>query len=95
MTYRLTAEAESDLLEIYLYGFQNFGESQAEAYFAELESCFEILSKEPLISRERTEFTPPVRIHHHGRHLVVYGIQADLLLIIRVLHDSMDVKRHL
>ena len=95
MTYKLTPEAENDLIDIYVYGFQHFGERQAETYFGELEGCFEVLSKEPLIWRERTEFTPPVRIHHHGRHLVVYVIQEGQLLIIRVLHDSMDVKRHL
>ncbi len=96
MTYKLTSEAENDLIEIYLYGFQTFGEAQAEQYFSELEDCFRILTQSPLICRERAEFTPPVRIHHHGRHLVIYVIQDDdQILIIRILHDSMDVKRHL
>jgi len=95
MPYKLTPEAEKDLTEIYLYGFLNFGEAQAEAYFAELEDCFQLLSKTPLICRERSEFSPPVRIHHHGRHLVVYVIKSELVLIVRLLHDSMDVQRHL
>jgi toxin ParE1/3/4 len=49
MTYKLTPEAENDLIDIYVYGFQHFGERQAETYFGELEGCFEVLSKEPLI----------------------------------------------
>jgi len=95
MTYKLTPAAESDLIDIYVYGFQTFGETQAEQYFSELENCFEVLSQTPLICRERTEFIPPVRIHHRGRHLVIYIVQDDRILIIRILHDSMDVKRHL
>jgi len=95
MTYKLTPEAETDLIEIYVYGFQRFGETQAEQYFSELENCFEVLSQTPLICRQRPEFIPPVRIQHRGRHLVVYVIQDDRILIIRVLHDSMDIKRHL
>lgn len=95
MRYKLTFEAASDLTEIYVHGFLKFGETQAEKYFAELEDCFAVLSNAPLICRERAEFTPPVRIHHRGRHLVIYVIQDDRILIIRVLHDSMDVKRHL
>lgn len=95
MTYKLTPEADNDLIEIYVYGFQAFGETQAEQYFSELENCFEVLGNAPLICRERTEFTPPVRIHHRGRHLVIYIIQGDRILIIRVLRDNMDVKRHL
>ena len=70
MRYKLTLEAENDLTDIYVHGFLNFGETQAEKYFAELEDCFAILGNAPLICRERTEFIPPVRIHHHGRHLV-------------------------
>lgn len=95
MPYKLTPEAENDLIEIYVYGFQKFGEMQAEKYFSELEGCFQILSEKPLISRERTEFTPSVRIHHHGRHLVIYIIQNNQVLIVRVLHDSMDLQQHL
>lgn len=95
MRYKLTPEAENDLIEIYVYGFLNFGETQAEIYVSKLEECFELLGNAPLICRERTEFTPPVRIHHRGRHLVIYVLQDDRILIIRVLHESMDVKRHL
>ena len=95
MTYKLTPDADDDLIEIYVHGFLNFGETQAEKYFSELEDCFEVLSNAPLICRERTEFTPPVRIHHHGRHLVIYVIQDDRILIVRALHDSMDIPRHL
>lgn len=95
MLYKVTREADNDLIGIYIYGFRNFGEAQAEKYFSELENCFQLLSKTPFICRERTEFTPPVRIHPHGRHLVIYVIKDDLILIIRILHASMDVQRHL
>lgn len=95
MPYKTTPEADNDLIGIYVYGFKNFGEGQAEKYFFELEGCFQLLSETPLISRERTEFTPPVRIHHHGRHLIIYVSRDDFILIIRILHDSMDLPRHL
>ncbi len=94
MTYKLTPEAENDLIDIYVYGFLNFGEIQAEQYFSELENSFIVLSQTPLICRERAEFSPPVRIHHRGRHLVIYLIKDDSILIVRILHDSMDIKRH-
>ncbi len=95
MLYKITPEADNDLIGIYEYGFLNFGETQAEKYFSELESCFQFLNETPFICRERTEFIPPVRIKHHSRHLVVYLIQGDRVLIVRILHDSMDTLRHL
>ena len=54
-----------------------------------------MLGETPLICRERLEFSPPVRIHPHGRHLIVYVIDTDQILIVRVLHHSMDVPQHL
>ena len=45
MSYKLTPEAENDLVEIYLYGFQNFGEAQAENYFSQLEEVFRMLGE--------------------------------------------------
>lgn len=84
MPYKLTPEAEYDLIEIYMHGFQNFRETQAEQYFSELENTFQVLSEAPLICRERTEFTPPVRIHYHGRHLIIYVVHDDLILIVRI-----------
>lgn len=95
MRYKITREADKDLSEIYVYGFLNFGERQAETYFSELENCFQLLSETPFICRERLEFTPPVRIHNHGRHLVVYVVQDDQILVVRILHDSMDIQGHL
>ena len=39
---------------------------------------------------ERTEFDPPVRLHPHKAHLIVYRLEADHLLVIRVLHRRSD-----
>ena len=44
-----------------------------------------------MICRERLEFTPPARIHHHAHHLIVYLAQDDGINIVRVLHENMDV----
>ncbi len=44
----------------------------------------------PEIARERTEFHPPVRLHPHQAHLIVYQLEDKHLLIIRVLHRRTD-----
>lgn len=95
MNYKLSKEDDNDLIDLYLHGFKNFGESQAEQYYFEIEDCIKLLSETPLTCRERTEFTPAVRIHHHGSHLIIYRIQTDHILVIRILHDSMDIQRHI
>ena len=87
----LRALAKQDLTNIWLYSFQNWGEGQADHYLDELINAIERLARRPLMGRERQEFIPTVRIHHHASHLIVYVVDEDGIDVIRVLHQSMDV----
>ena len=43
------------------------------------------------MARERTEISPPVRIHPSGSHVIVYLIEeAENILIVRVRHGRED-----
>ncbi|OUS14102.1 hypothetical protein A9Q89_01145 [Gammaproteobacteria bacterium 53_120_T64] len=84
--------AEQDLNNIWLYSFQNWGEAQADRYFDQLSKAIELLGKTPLMCRERLEFTPPVRIHHHVSHLIIYVAAEGGIDVVRVLHESMDIE---
>jgi toxin ParE1/3/4 len=85
------AQAEQDLLEIWLYTFNEWGAPQADAYLDELAAAMDLLAEQPLICRERPEFNPVVRIHHHAHHLIVYLLAHEGINIVRVLHENMDV----
>ncbi len=87
--------AEQDLIDIWLYTLEMWGDKQADKYLDELEQVFKLLAGSPLICRERYELTPAVRIHHHAHHLIVYEALQDGINIIRVLHESMDVESQL
>ncbi len=93
--YIFSNETENDLIEIYCYGFLNHGERQAELYQQALKAKCQFLADNPKLYREREEFTPPVRIHPHEKHLIVYMIEEDHILIIRILHERMNVSDHL
>jgi toxin ParE1/3/4 len=89
------ALVEQDLVDIWLYTFTEWGEQQANKYLDELDAAIKLLADQPLICHERTELEPPVRIHHHGHHLIVYLVVGDGINLVRVLHQSMDVDSHL
>lgn len=96
MAYRITEEAASDIVEIYVYGAQTFGTVQAERYHAGLEIAFERIAAQPLLMRERTEIQPPVRVYPKDAHIIVYLIEeSGGVLIIRVLHHRQDWEHHL
>lgn len=90
MIYRKSRKADEDLIAIYLWGVTHFGVAQAEKYHASLAACFELIADFPGIAVERSILDPPVRIHRHAAHLVVYRVEQDHLLIIRVLHGRQD-----
>lgn len=89
--YKLVPAAEKDLESIWRYTEQEWGIRQAENYIDQMDEAFQLVAGQPLMCRERQEFSPPVRIHHQGHHLIVYKIEIDSIKIIRVLHESMDI----
>ena len=95
MAVRFTALAEADIIDSYLYGFENFGRDQADRYEAGLGQAINVIAANPSIAAERREYDPPVRVHHHAKHYVVYLIENDDILILRVLRDEVDLTRHL
>lgn len=94
-TYRLTPAAESDLENIWRYTYQEWGIVQAHKYIDNLMGCFQQLAESPKMCHERPEFHPPVRIHIHQHHLIVYVMDGESILIVRVLHENMDIESHL
>jgi len=48
-SYKLSVEAENDVIRIYEYGFYKFGMIQADKYYNELFECFNKIAKNPLM----------------------------------------------
>lgn len=46
--YKLAEAAKQDLQRIYQYGFEHFGEEQADRYFWGFIDCFERIAESPL-----------------------------------------------
>ena len=94
-SFRLLPQAESDLESIWLYSANNWGVDQAHSYLDGLVDIFQLLSDNPLMCREQSEFTPPVYIHHHAHHLIIFILSDIGIDIVRVLHESMDIDTQL
>jgi toxin ParE1/3/4 len=91
MPFRLSVEAEEDLVSIAEHGVRNFGSFVAKRYHDELFAVLELIAANPRMARERQEIFPPVRIHPFKAHLVVYWIFDDgSILVIRIRHGHED-----
>ena len=89
-TYRVSKKAQSDIRNIALYTQEQWGAAQRRMYLNSLDAKFRQLADMPLMAAERKDIDPSVRIHRHERHLIVYTITEDGILIIRVRHHSED-----
>lgn len=91
----LRPAAEADLSAIWLQGVASWGVDQAERYADGLFAVFDLLAEFPEMARERREFTPPVRIHLSGSHLVIYQLDGQGIQIIRILHAHQNLTAYL
>jgi toxin ParE1/3/4 len=87
---RLAPEAERDLENIWVHTVANWSIEQADRYIGDINKIFDLLLTSPLIARERLEFVPPVRVHHHQSHVIIYRVNGDCIDIVRVIHMKQN-----
>jgi toxin ParE1/3/4 len=87
----ITVLAEQDLLDIWDYTRETWGEEQADRYFRILEQRMNQLRQTPLLGRQRHEIRDGYRSLQAARHTVFYLFDDALIRVIRVLHERMDV----
>ncbi|MEO8723307.1 MAG: type II toxin-antitoxin system RelE/ParE family toxin [Sphingobium sp.] len=90
VAYRLTRKTEEDVIDLYLIGIAQFGETVAEKFQDGLRKAFEFLSDYPASARERHEINPPVRAHPYKSHIVIYIVDGDDVLILGIRHSRED-----
>lgn len=90
MLYRLSRQARRDLDEIYIRGAELFGVAQADEYSTGMAQTLTFLASYPRAARERIEIVPPVRAHRYKAHVVIYRLEPDAILILRVRHGHED-----
>jgi toxin ParE1/3/4 len=106
---RLAAAAGADFQDILRWTKDQFGEAQAHAYAQTLSAALQALAAggpTTAGAKARDEiakglFTLHVARHgRKGRHFVLFRIGGDeaeheVVEVLRVLHDAMDLARHL
>jgi len=102
-TVRLGYQAEQDYVEILRWTVKTFGAGQASSYAETIVLAIEALAGGPDIlgARAREDIQPGIRTLHvarqgrAGRHFVVFRAAGSDIDVLRLLHDSMDLPRHL
>jgi len=93
--YELSVKAEQDLAEIYVFSYQKFGELKADTYLIGMEECLSNLAGNPLLGRNIEHIRKGYFRYEYISHSVFYKPTKKGILVIRILHGSMDMERHL
>lgn len=91
----LTEIAKADLASIRRYSMRTWGRDQAGKYMEALRDVVKGLVRGTVITRVRDDLRPGVQMATSGRHSIFFEADESSILVIRVLHDRMDYRRHL
>lgn len=104
-TVRLVAVSERDYQEVVKRSAQDFGPLKAEIYAETLELAIDALREKGLRTigaKEREEIEPGIFTLHAARrkrkasHFLVFRVlEVQTIEILRILHDRMDLARHI
>jgi toxin ParE1/3/4 len=94
--YLLSPAAQTDLEQIWDYTHDRWRVDQAEQYLRELQRAIERAAANPRIGQACDEIRPDYRRLVAGSHTLFYRVNAEGVIdVVRVLHQRMDVDRHL
>lgn len=106
-TVRLTAAAEADFEQILRWTVDQFGETQARIYAETIAAAVTDLAAGPTAvgARMRDDILKGIFTLHvarkgrKGRHFLMFRLgrvsDREVIEVLRVLHDAMDLPRHL
>ncbi len=93
MTHRLSSEAEDDLDELWYYVASNSSVDTADRLVESITSRFFLLATYPEVGRRRDhDLRHGLRTFPVGDYLIAYRIEAEDVLILRVVRGSRDLE---
>jgi toxin ParE1/3/4 len=92
--FSISNAARSDLKNIGIYTQRVWGAKQRRIYLKGLDLMFNFLAENPLSGLPCNYIANGLRKHQFESHIVFYEKIEDQVLIIRILHKSMDVEHN-
>jgi len=94
--YRITSEGIKDLERIWQYTLENWSLEQADRYYTLIIKEIEYLSHNFFSGKSADHIRKGYRSSIVKSHLIFYRKADDgIMEVIRILHHSMEVKKHL
>jgi toxin ParE1/3/4 len=83
------------LEEIWRFTFTRWSRAQADAYYDDLTAAFVSLAEGRRQGRPLDDIKPGYLSIACGSHFIIYARRKQIVEIIRILHQRMNIGRHL
>lgn len=87
----LTQRALNDLRAIEQFSVQEWGRETADKYLENIAAALDRLQEHPEILRLEPDLAPGLSFYRVKKHFLVCDYQADLVIVLAVIHASMDI----
>lgn len=92
---QLTRLAQKDLVDIWRYSAQLWGEVQADSYLEAIDHGIRLLRDHPESGMSRHEVREGYRVLFVNHHAIYYLASGSVIRVVRVLHQRMDPQARL
>ena len=93
--YVLTLRARADLQAIWIYTADRWNVGQADRYIRQICQIMEFVAADPRRGRPCDYIRAGYLKYPAGSHILFFKQRQDDIIIVRILHQSMDFERHL
>jgi toxin ParE1/3/4 len=94
LAIRLSPLAQADLDDIWDYTVAQWDEGQAQAYVMGLDATMKLLAQNPRMGTSLDDIRIGYFKFPAASHLLIYRLRPDAIEFMRILHQRMDVERH-
>jgi toxin ParE1/3/4 len=95
LSITLSPKAQQDFIDILRYTGETWGEAQLLTYRNKINEALQVIGANPQRGRQRADLPSAYFSYTVGSHVIVYRLGVDDVAVVRILHQRMDLGRHL
>ena len=92
---KLSPAAQSDFTSILRYTGERWESAQLLAYRDKLHDALTRLGGNPGLGHSSADLPATHSLYFVGSHVIVYRMRAEVVEVVRILHQRMSVSRHM
>jgi toxin ParE1/3/4 len=90
-----TERALADLVAIETYSVKQHGKRVANRYLSDIEAHLRLIQESPGLLGELEGLPEPLQCYPAGKHVLVFDVEPTSLVLLTVIHGSMDIPNRL